>query len=164
MSGFFPELFRRRQIVMKMRVGVYAGAILMACSTAFVIAQTKVTTPEEFDKAMKPAGAAIRNMGKMVGSGGSVADVKKEIDVLKTALVDTQGFWVLHKKDDAVKLNKESIAKLEAFEKTLTGDKVDPAAAATVKEVGGTCAACHKQYREQDAEGNYKIKAGTIGG
>ena len=40
-----------------------------------------------------------------------------------------------------------------------------PAAAATaMKEVGGTCSACHKQYREQDAEGNYKIKAGTIGG
>ena len=30
-----------------------------------------------------------------------------------------------------------------------------------MKEVGGTCSACHKQYREQDAEGNYKIKAGT---
>ena len=29
-----------------------------------------------------------------------------------------------------------------------------------MKEVGGTCSACHKQYREQDAEGNYKIKAG----
>lgn len=149
---------------MKMRVGMYAGAILMACSTALVIAQTKVTTPEEFDKAMKPAGGAMRSMGKMIASGAAVADVKKEIAVLKTALLETQSFWVLHKKDDAVKFNKESLAKLEAFEKSLTGDKVDPAAAATVKEVGGTCAACHKQYREQDAEGNYKIKAGTIGG
>jgi len=149
---------------MKMRVGMYAGAILMACSTALVIAQTKVTTPEEFDKAMKPAGGAMRSMGKMIASGASVADVKKEIAVLKTALLETQSFWVLHKKDDAVKFNKESLAKLEAFEKSLTGDNVDPAAAATVKEVGGTCAACHKQYREQDAEGNYKIKAGTIGG
>jgi cytochrome c556 len=147
-----------------MRVGVYAGAMLMACTTAIVVAQTKVTTPEEFDKAMKPAGPAMRNMGKMVGSGGAVADIKKEIAVLRAALTDTQSFWVLHKKDDAVKMNKESVAKLDAFEATLTGEKADPAAAATVKEVGGTCAACHKQYREQDAEGNYKIKAGTIGG
>jgi len=147
-----------------MRVGVYAGALLMACTTAIVVAQTKVTTPEEFDKAMKPAGGAMRNMGKMVASGAAVADVKKEIAVLKTALADTQSFWVLHKKDDAIKMNKESLAKLEAFEATLTGEKVDPASAATMKEVGGTCSACHKQYREQDAEGNYKIKAGTIGG
>ena len=106
----------------------------------------------------------MRNIGKMVASGAAVADVKKEIAVLKTALTDTQSFWVLHKKDDAIKMNKDSLAKLEAFEATLTGEKVDPAAAATMKEVGGTCSACHKQYREQDAEGNYKIKAGTIGG
>ena len=34
---------------------------------------------------------------------------------------DTQSFWVLHKKDDAVKMNKDSLAKLEAFEATLDG-------------------------------------------
>ena len=147
-----------------MRVGVYAGAMLIALSGAIAIAQTKVTTPEEFDKAMKPAGGAMRNVGKMVASGAPAADVKKELAILKTALTDTQSFWVLNKKDDAVKMNKESIAKLEAFEASLTGEKVDPASAPVLKEVGGTCAACHKQYREQDAEGNYKIKAGTIGG
>jgi cytochrome c556 len=147
-----------------MRVGVYAGAMLVVLSGAIAVAQNKVTTPEEFDKAMKPAGAAMRNMGKVVASGGAVADVKKELEVLRTALNDTQGFWVLNKKDDAVKMNKESLAKLEAFEKSLTGEKVDPSAAATMKEFGGTCAACHKQYREQDAEGNYKMKASAIGG
>lgn len=147
-----------------MRVGVYAGAMLIVLSGAFVVAQTKVTNPEEFDKAMKPAGGAMRNMGKMVASGAAVADVKKEIAILKTALTDTQTFWVLNKKDDAVKMNKDALAKLEAFEAVLTGEKVDPSVAATMKEVGGTCSACHKQYREQDAEGNYKIKAGTIGG
>ena len=33
-----------------MRVGVYAGAMLIALSGAIVVAQNKVTTPEEFDK------------------------------------------------------------------------------------------------------------------
>jgi cytochrome c556 len=146
-----------------MRVGVYAGAVLIALSGALVAAQNKVATPEEFDKAMKPAGPAMRNMNKALASGAA-ADAKKELAVVKAALLDTQSFWVLHKKDDAVKMNKESIAKLEAFEKMLDGDKVAPEAAAAVKEVGGTCSACHKQYREQDAEGNYKMKAGTIGG
>ena len=59
----------------------------------------------------------MRNMGKIVASGGAVADVKKEIAALKSRVADTQSFWVLHKKDDAVKMNKESLAKLEAFEK-----------------------------------------------
>ena len=44
-----------------MRVGVYAGAMLIAWSGALAVAQMKVTTPEEYDKAMKPAGAAMRN-------------------------------------------------------------------------------------------------------
>jgi hypothetical protein len=146
-----------------MRVRVYAGAMLIALSGALVVAQNKVTTPEEFDKAMKPAGPAMRNTGKALQSGAA-ADVKKELAVIKAALTDTQSFWVLHKKDDAVKMNKESIAKLEALEKLVDGDKVAPEAPAALKEMGGTCAACHKQYREQDAEGNYKIKAGAIGG
>jgi len=146
-----------------MRVGVYAGAMLIALSGAIVTAQNKVTTPEEFDKAMKPAGPAMRTIGKALASGAA-ADVKKELATVKAALMDTQSFWVLHKKDDAVKMNKESLAKVEALEKLVDGDKVAPEAAAALKEVGGSCSACHKQYREQDAEGNYKIKAGTIGG
>ena len=114
-----------------MRVGVYAGAVLIALSGVLVAAQNKVTTPEEFDKAMKPAGPAMRNMGKALQSGAA-ADVKKELAVVKTALADTQSFWVLHKKDDAVKMNKESIAKVEALEKLVDGDKVAPEAAAEV--------------------------------
>jgi hypothetical protein len=33
---------------------------------------------------------------------------------------------------------------------------------AAVKVAGGTCGACHKQYREQDANMQYQLKAGTI--
>jgi len=147
-----------------MRVGVYAGAMLIAWSGALAIAQTKVSTPEEYDKAMKPAGVAMRTIGKALASG-AYADVRKELPALKAAIVDTQSFWVLHKKDDAVKMNKDALAKIEAFEKLVATDPVDAAVAApALKEIGGTCASCHKQYREQDAEGNYKIKAGTIGG
>ena len=147
-----------------MRVGVYAGAMLIAWSGALAVAQTKVSTPEEYDKAMKPAGAAMRTIGKAVASG-AFADVRKELPALKAAIADTQSFWVEHKKDDAIKMNKETLAKIEAFEKLVATDPVDAAVAApALKEIGGTCAACHKQYREQDAEGNYKIKAGAIGG
>jgi cytochrome c556 len=150
-------------IVIKLRVGAYVGAILVVGSTVFAVAQSKVSTPEEFDKAMKPAGRAMGASNKALKSG-AFADVRKELPALKAALVDTQSFWVMHKKDDAVKMNKESIAKLEAFEKIVATDPVDPAAAgAALREVGQTCSACHKQYRDQDAEGNYTLKAGTIG-
>jgi hypothetical protein len=147
-----------------MRVGVYAGALLIAMSGALAVAQMKVSTPEEYDKAMRPAGKAMGAVGKAVKSG-AFADARKDLPALKAAVADTQSFWVLHKLDAAIKLNQESIAKIEAFEKVIATDPVDPGAAAgALKEMAGTCSACHKQYREQDAEGNYKIKAGTIGG
>jgi cytochrome c556 len=148
-----------------MRVRVYAGALLIAWSGALAVAQTqKVTTPEQFDKAMKPAGPALRGVGQAL-KAGNFADMKKELGTLKTAVLDTQTFWVHHKKDDAIKMNKEAVAKIEALEQALSAPAVDAgAAAAAMKEVGGACSACHKQYREQDAEGNYKMKAGTIPG
>jgi cytochrome c556 len=148
-----------------MRVRAFAGAVLIAWSGALiVVAQGKVSTPEEFDKAMKPAGPAMRAMGKAVASG-AFEDAKKELATLRTAVTDTQTFWVLHKKDDAVKLNKEALAKMDAFEKLISTPGTEPAAAAAAaKELGGACLACHKQYRAQDAEGNYIIKPGTVGG
>ena len=32
---------------------------------------------------------------------------------------------------------------------------------AAFKQVGGTCAACHKQYREQDENQQYRLKGGS---
>ncbi len=119
-----------------MRVGVYAGAMLIAMSGALAVAQLRVSTPEEYDKAMKPAGAAMRTIGKAFASG-AYADVRKELPALKAAVADTQSFWVLHKKDDAIKMNKEALAKIEEFEKLVAKDPVDAAVAApALKAIG----------------------------
>ena len=70
-----------------------------------------------------------------------------------------------HKKDDAIKFNRDTIAKIEAAEKLLTASAPDPAVAtAAVKEVGGACRSCHEKYRERDADNNWIIKPGSIGG
>lgn len=152
-----------------MRVRVYVGAMLIAWSGAVALSGTqalaqgqKVTTPEQLDKVMKAAGPTMRNMqGAMKASNW--ADMKKELATQRTAIADSASFWVEHKKDDAVKMNKDSLAKIDALDKLLSSDPVDPAAVAgALKEVGGTCSACHKQYRAQDAENNYILKPGTI--
>jgi cytochrome c556 len=147
-----------------MRVRVYAGAMLIAWSGALAIAQTKVTTPEQLDKVMKQVGPAMRNINKATKSA-AYADARKEIAALRQGVLDSQSFWIEHKKDDALKMNKEALAKIDAFEKAISGDAPDATAAlAALQEVGGACSACHKQYRAQDAENNYILKPGTIGG
>jgi len=148
-----------------MRVRVYVGAMLVAWSGTLAIAQTqKVTTPEQLDKVMKTVGPAFRNSQKAIQSG-AFADAKKELATARAGVLDSQSFWIEHKKDDAVNLNKTSLEKIDALDKLLSGATPDPAAAAAaLKEVGGSCSACHKQYRAQDAENNYILKPGSVEG
>jgi cytochrome c556 len=147
------------------RVLIYgAAAMLVAWSGAVTLAQTqKVTTPEELDKVMKKAGPAMRATGKALASG-AWADVKTEVATLRQAVLDSQSFWIEHKKDDAVKFNKDTLAKIDAFEKLISATPVDAAGAgAALKDVGSSCTSCHKQYRVQDDDNNYSLKPGTIG-
>jgi cytochrome c556 len=136
--------------------------MLVAWSGSMVVAQ-KVTTPEELDKTMKKVGPAMQTMQKAMGSGG-YADVKAQLAIVKQAMVDSREFWVQHKKEDALKFNSDTLEKLDAFEKLVSAEPVDPAAAtAAMKAMGGACLSCHKTYRARDEENNYVLKPGSIG-
>jgi UDP-N-acetylmuramyl pentapeptide synthase len=77
--------------------------------------------------------------------------------------MDTESFWTANKKDDAVTLLKDSIAKVTAVEQSLNAPMPDQQAIlGAFKQVGATCAACHKQYREQDENQQYRLKTGSI--
>ena len=141
---------------------VYAAVLLCGLSAAVVGAQ-KVTTPEELDKVMKKSGPAMQATQKAIGAG-AYADARTQMATVKQAVIDSQTFWVEHKREDALKFNKDTVAKIEAFEKLIAGEKVDAAtAAASLKEVGASCRACHKVYRATDAEENFILKPGSIG-
>ena len=148
-----------------MRVRAYAGAVLLAWSAAVVVgAQAKITTPEELSKVMKKVGPAMQATQKAVGAG-AFADVKTQIATVKQGVLDSQSFWIEHKRDDALKFNKDTLAKIDTFEKLVSAEKVDPAAAAaSLKEVGAACRSCHQVYRAQDADNNYILKPGSLGG
>jgi cytochrome c556 len=147
-----------------MRLRVCAAALLLTWSGAVMMAQQKVTTPEQLDKVMKQLQQSNQPVGKALASG-QWADVRKGIAGVKEAVLLSQSFWIEHKKDDAVSMNKDTLAKIDAFEKIIATDTPDPAAAATAfKEVGASCRACHKQYRATDAENNFILKPGTVGG
>jgi cytochrome c556 len=147
-----------------MRVRVYASALLLVWSGAIMVAQTKVTTPEQLDKVMKQVQQANQPVGKAMASG-QYADVRKGLAAVKEAVLLSQSFWIEHKKDDAVTMNKETIAKIEAVEKLVATDTVDPATAtAALKEVGASCRACHQKYRATDAENNFILRPGALEG
>jgi cytochrome c556 len=132
-----------------------------ALATAVLAAQ-KVTTPEELDKAMKRIAPAQGSAGKAIQSM-SWADAKAQVAIVKKALMDTESFWTANKKADAVAMVKDSVAKVTAVEEALNAPMPDQQAVlAAFKQVGATCAGCHKQYREQDANQQYQLKAGSL--
>ena len=138
------------------------AALLVTLTSAMVIAQ-KMTTPEELDKAMKKAQPALGAANKAANSG-QFAEATKQLAIIKQVITDTREFWVHHKKDDALKANKDTMAKIEAAEALLNGPTPDgPKAVAAVKEIGAACRSCHENYRVRDADNNWVLKPGSIG-
>lgn len=127
-----------------------------------VVAAQKVTNADELDKAMKRIAPAQAATNKAIQSM-SWADAKAQVAIVKQTLTDTESFWTANKKDDAVTMLKDSIAKVSAVEQALNAPMPDQQAVlAAFKQVGATCAGCHKQYREQDENQQYRLKAGSI--
>jgi bacterioferritin-associated ferredoxin len=137
------------------------SALMFALAGTVLVAQ-KVATPEDLDKTMKKIAPAQTAAAKAI-QAMSWADAKAQIAIVKQSLNDTEPFWVSHKKDDAVKMLKDSVSRVTAVEEAVSGAMPDQQAAlAAFKQVGATCAACHKQYREQDENQQYRLKAGSI--
>ena len=136
-------------------------AISVALAGTVAVAQ-KVTTPAELDAAMKKIGPAQGATAKAI-QAGDFAAAKASIAIVKAALTDAENFWVANKKDDAIAFSKDAVAKITALESAVSAAAPDQMAAlAAMKTAGGACGACHKTYREQDANMQYQLKAGSI--
>jgi cytochrome c556 len=133
-------------------------------STAMVAHTQKVMTPEELDRVMKKKQPAMQAIQKALAAG-AYAEARTQLDTLRQAVLESQRFWIEHKRDDALKMNRDTIAKIDNFQKVIATESVDPAAATTaLKEIGGSCRSCHQAYRATDSESNYIIKPGSLEG
>src|SRR4029453_13763319 len=146
-----------------MRRFLLCASALMVVVGAGVIAQSKVTTADEYAQLMKANAQAAGAANKAIGSG-AYADARMQYATLRKNFMALQGFWVDKKKDDAVGIVKDGLTRLDALDKLLGAPTVDQRAAqGGAKEFGGaTWGACHKLYREGDAQSGFKFKAGVL--
>jgi len=146
-----------------MRRFLVCATALMAVLGAVVIAQSKITTVEEYAKVMKSNAQANGASNKAIGSG-AYADARTQLATLRGNFVMLQGFWTEKKRDDAVGILKDGVSRIDALDKMLSAPTVDQMAAqAAAKEFGGnTCGACHKLYREGDAQAGFRFKPGVL--
>jgi len=146
-----------------LRFRLCAAALLAAWSGTLIVAQQKVVTPEELDTEMKKVQPAMQAAQKALKSQ-SFEDARAQLAIVRKVMEDTQGFWVSHKKEDAIKANQDTIAGLEKADKALGATPVDmPTVLGAMKEANGGCRVCHDAYRDRDAEKNYILKPGSIG-
>jgi cytochrome c556 len=141
---------------------MWIPAVMVVLAIA-VSAQTKIATLEEHAKLMKSNGQASGAMNKAIGSA-SYADARMQLATLRQNFMTLQGFWTEKKQADAVMIVKDGLTRLDALDKVLSAPTVDQMAAqAAAKEfAGNTCGACHKAYREGDAQTGFKIKGGIL--
>ena len=127
--------------------------------TASVSVAQKVIGPEEFDRAMKTIGAALEATEAALGSA-TYGDAKTPLALSRQVLASTRPEWLALGEPDAVRMNREAVAALDALDKVLSAASVDAASvAAAYGDVTRGCDACHAAYRAGDAETGYRIRS-----
>lgn len=147
-----------------MRRFVIGATVLMAVGLGtIVVAQTKITTTEEYAKLMKSNAQANGASNKAIGSA-AYADARTQLATLRQNFMTLQGFWTERKRDDAIGILKDGLSRLAALDTMLSAATVDQMAAqAAAKEFGGnTCGACHKLYREGDNQTGFRFRPGVF--
>jgi hypothetical protein len=123
--------------------------------------QYPIFTADHFVAAMKTIGQAFELVNTSLGRK-EYEESKAYLAISRDRLATTITFWRDRKKDDAVKMLRETLTRLDALDAAMSSESVDPAAvAAAAKQAGSSCEACHAVYREQDpATKAYRFKGG----
>jgi cytochrome c556 len=118
---------------------------------------------EKFVQNMQAAGrnyAAVRDLL----AKKDYESAKAQLTRAREQLAITVQFWRDKKKEDALKLLRDSLDRSDDLDNALSEETVNPAAVtAASQRLGASCQACHAQYRVQDpATKAYRIKPGSV--
>ncbi|MCY3843782.1 MAG: hypothetical protein OXH69_09610 [Acidobacteria bacterium] len=139
------------------RPAAWVAAFVVGAGT-LAFAQ-KVIGPEEFDRAMKTVGAALEAAEESLGTA-SYVEAKTPLALSRQVLASTRPEWVALGQPDAVRLNREAVAALDALDKALSAATVDADfVTAALGDVNRACDACHAVHREGDAQTGYRIRS-----
>lgn len=121
-----------------------------------------IFTAESFQTAMKTVGLAFSLVNSSLTSN-DVASSKDYLARSRDQLSTTIVFWRDRKRDDALKMLRDTVSKMDELDVALSAESVDlSAAAALAKQVNAGCESCHAVYREQDpTTKEYRLKPGV---
>jgi cytochrome c556 len=142
-----------------------AITVLVLAAGAHATAQKKpypIFTQDHFVSAMKTVGQAFAAVNAALAKN-ELEDSKAYLAISRDRLATTITFWRDRQKDDAVKILRDVVTKMDELDAALSIEKVDPTAVSAItKQIGALCQACHSVYREQDpATKAYRVKIGS---
>jgi cytochrome c556 len=139
------------------------AALLVLCAGSAGLAQKVNFTPDDLEKAMKNVGQASGQVSAMIASKDFEA-AKVQAARSRDQLARTISFWRNKEKEDAIKMLRDAVARLDDLDEALSTNTVDAGAvAAAEKQLGIACEACHAVYREQDpATKAFRLKPGLF--
>ena len=142
----------------------FSTILLVTWTLSVALVAQKTLTVEDLDKLMKKDGPAQVALVKALSSGNQ-AVAKTQVTTLKTALVESQRFWVENKRPDAIDFGKSVVTKLDELDKLVSAPALDTEKALMVsRELAAACNSCHKVYRAADDNGQFILKPGSVPG
>ena len=146
------------------RIVICATALTVAWLGAIGIAQMKITTAEEYAKAMRMTATAF-NAVRTALSAAQFADAKEKLATAREGFVTLEAFWVDQKREDAIGIVRPALAQIDEIDALLEIERPSRAdTLAKAKMVQGSCVACHVIYREGEFETGFRFKAGVLEG
>ena len=147
--------------------------VTMVTAVSMVTAQEKpaparekpypIFTVDHFESAMKTVGQAYGAVNVSL-SRKEIDDSKAYLVISRDRLATTITFWRDQKKDDAIKILRDTLARMDELDAALSAEKPDTEAAGGIlKQIGTSCEACHRVYREQDPITKaFRIKTASV--
>jgi hypothetical protein len=150
---------------------IQRNIVLSALALFVVVAGSRTTaqkrypvfTVNDFANAMKLIDRNFGGLNKSLAAGDFESG-KAQLTRAREQLATTITFWRHNKKDDAIKLLKETVATMDELDAALSVEKVDGGAARSLaRQISGRCDSCHALYRDQDPVTKaYRLKPGSV--
>jgi cytochrome c556 len=135
-------------------------ALTLAAGVAATVSAQRVNSSDEFRQAMKTIGSAM-NAGTRAITDRDNEGAKAPLVLARQTLTASVPFWTQKKVEEAVKLTKATVQKLDDLDSVLSAPSPDAAAIANaMASVGEACRTCHTAYRDGDSKSGYRIKSG----
>jgi cytochrome c556 len=142
-------------------VGVAAVSLVVVASGVALAQKNPYRNynEEKFVQNMQTAGRNYAAVNDLIGKK-DYDSAKAQLTRAREQLAITVQFWRDKKKDDALKLLRDSLERSDELDNALSEETVNPAAITTASQrLGASCQACHAQYRVQDpATKAYRVK------